>query len=68
MLMYDNEKDKLIFTNTSIEDVRNIINTVDAIIRVDSFVFNHEGKNYIVRNIKPVNIRVEFDFEEMEEL
>lgn len=68
MLMYDNEKDKLIFTNTSIEDVRNIINTVDAIIRVDSFVFNHEGKNYIVKNIKPVNIRVEFDFERMEEL
>jgi len=68
MLMYDPLKGKLVLTNSTLEDVQNIINTASAMLAVDSIVFQQEGVKYIVRNLKPISIKIEFDFERMEEL
>jgi len=68
MIVYNQNEKKLVFVNTSVEDVSNILDTVSAIMRVKSFVFIHEQKNYMAKNIKPVSIKVEFEVEKIEEL
>jgi hypothetical protein len=68
MVLYDPNNQKIYFVATEIEKVSEVLGTAAVVSKVQNFVFEYNGRKMIVKGMRPAKIRLEFEFDKIEEL